>query len=95
MVAWEAGFRKLHEGIRATQDLNLLKGRRNSSSCLRIAFVLKENAFTFLNFNGRAITRPRMKLLVERGGSGCLNRISALVSGASAGVRLPYGEAAG
>ena len=31
----------------------------------------------------------------RRGGSGCLNRISALISGASAGVRLPCGEAAG
>ena len=30
----------------------------------------------------------------ERGGPGCLNRISASISGASAGVRLPSGEAA-
>ena len=29
-----------------------------------------------------------------RGGPGCLNRISASISGASAGVRLPSGEAA-
>ena len=30
-----------------------------------------------------------------RGGPGCLNRISASISGASAGVRLPSGGAAG
>jgi hypothetical protein len=30
-----------------------------------------------------------------RGGPGCLDRISASISGASAGVRLPCGEAAG
>jgi hypothetical protein len=30
-----------------------------------------------------------------RGGSGCLNRFSASISGASAGVRLPSGVAAG
>ena len=31
----------------------------------------------------------------ERGGPGCLNRFSASISGASAGVRLPCGLAAG
>ncbi len=31
----------------------------------------------------------------ERGGPGCLNSFSASMSGASAGVRLPSGEAAG
>ena len=31
----------------------------------------------------------------ERGGPGCLNRFSASISGASAGVRLPCGGAAG
>ena len=30
-----------------------------------------------------------------RGGPGCLNRFSASISGASAGVRLPSGVAAG
>jgi len=30
-----------------------------------------------------------------RGGPGCLNRFSASISGASASVRLPSGEAAG
>ena len=30
----------------------------------------------------------------SRGGPGCLNRISASISGASAGVRLPSGGAA-
>ena len=30
----------------------------------------------------------------ERGGPGCLNRFSASISGASARVRLPSGEAA-
>ena len=30
-----------------------------------------------------------------RGGSGCLNRIPALISGASADVKLPCGSAAG
>jgi hypothetical protein len=30
----------------------------------------------------------------DRGGPGCLNRFSASISGASAGVRLPSGEAA-
>ena len=34
-------------------------------------------------------------LSVERAGSGCLNRFSASISGASAGVRLPSGGAAG
>jgi hypothetical protein len=32
--------------------------------------------------------------IVERGGPGCLNRFSASISGASAGVRLPSGGAA-
>ncbi len=32
---------------------------------------------------------------VPRAGPGCLNRISASISGASAGVRLPDGAAAG
>jgi hypothetical protein len=32
--------------------------------------------------------------LGNRGGPGCLNRISASISGASAGVRLPSGGAA-
>jgi serine dehydrogenase proteinase len=32
---------------------------------------------------------------VPRGGPGCLNRFSASISGASAGVRLPCGRAAG
>jgi uncharacterized membrane protein YeaQ/YmgE (transglycosylase-associated protein family) len=32
---------------------------------------------------------------VLRGGLGCLNRFSASISGASAGVRLPSGAAAG
>jgi hypothetical protein len=31
----------------------------------------------------------------NRGGPGCLNRFSASISGASAGVRLPSGVAAG
>ena len=31
----------------------------------------------------------------QRGGPGCLNSFSASMSGASAGVRLPSGEAAG
>jgi hypothetical protein len=31
----------------------------------------------------------------DRGGPGCLNRFSASISGASAGVRLPSGVAAG
>ena len=31
---------------------------------------------------------------IKRGGPGCLNRISASISGASAGVRLPSGGAA-
>ena len=31
----------------------------------------------------------------DRGGLGCLNRFSASISGASAGVRLPSGAAAG
>jgi hypothetical protein len=34
-------------------------------------------------------------LAVARAGPGCLNRISASISGASAGVRLPGGLAAG
>jgi predicted nucleotidyltransferase len=42
---------------------------------------------------------PRLKdrILAEavRGGPGCLNRFSASISGASAGVRLPSGVAAG
>ena len=33
--------------------------------------------------------------LTVRGGLGCLNRFSASISGASAGVRLPSGAAAG
>jgi hypothetical protein len=33
--------------------------------------------------------------LLKRGGPGCLNRFSASISGASAGVRLPSGVAAG
>ena len=33
--------------------------------------------------------------LAIRGGPGCLNRFSASLSGASAGVRLPSGLAAG
>ena len=35
------------------------------------------------------------KLDDQRGGLGCLNRFSASISGASAGVRLPSGAAAG
>jgi hypothetical protein len=39
---------------------------------------------------------PRIVLThMKRGGPGCLNRISASISGASAGVRLPSGGAAG
>jgi hypothetical protein len=34
-------------------------------------------------------------IVVDRGGPGCLNRFSASISGASAGVRLPSGVAAG
>ena len=34
-------------------------------------------------------------LMTCRGGLGCLNRFSASISGASAGVRLPSGAAAG
>jgi hypothetical protein len=38
----------------------------------------------------------RVPQIVElRGGPGCLNRFSASISGASAGVRLPSGVAAG
>ena len=37
---------------------------------------------------------PGVTTLMLRGGPGCLNRISASISGASAGVRLPNGEAA-
>ena len=38
---------------------------------------------------------PHEKFVAERGGPGCLNSFSASMSGASAGVRLPSGEAAG
>ena len=44
---------------------------------------------------GKAITGTNLKRLVDdRGGPGCLNRISASISGASTGVRLPSGGAA-
>ena len=36
---------------------------------------------------------PLARTLGASAGSGCLNRFSALLSGASAGVRLPRGEA--
>jgi hypothetical protein len=42
-----------------------------------------------------AIDRAAKTLGKNRGGPGCLNRISASISGASAGVRLPSGLAAG
>jgi hypothetical protein len=42
-----------------------------------------------------AYARPFKTSVRERGGPGCLNRFSASISGASAGVRLPCGVAAG
>ena len=44
----------------------------------------------------RKLKRAQILLAADaRGGPGCLNRISASLSGASAGVRLPSGGAAG
>jgi hypothetical protein len=40
-------------------------------------------------------THKLRRALAKRTGPGCLNRISAALSGASAGVRLPRGTAAG
>jgi hypothetical protein len=37
---------------------------------------------------------PLGLIWIDRGGPGCLNRISASISGVSAEVRLPSGEAA-
>ena len=39
-------------------------------------------------------SEARRKCPLKSGGPGCLNRFSASISGASAGVRLPSGEAA-
>jgi hypothetical protein len=41
-----------------------------------------------------SLDRRRVVHFEVRGGPGCLNRFSASISGASAGVRLPSGEAA-
>jgi hypothetical protein len=48
---------------------------------------LRDQSFLLLHRDGTVIVR--------RGGPGCLNRISASISGASAKVRLPSGVAAG
>ena len=40
-------------------------------------------------------TTTQVPPVAPRGGLGCLNRFSASISGASAGVRLPSGAAAG
>jgi hypothetical protein len=44
---------------------------------------------------GKPLTEAERHELVERSGPGCLNNFSASISGASAGVRLPSGGAAG
>ena len=43
----------------------------------------------------RIVTKAFYRFATGRGGLGCLNRFSASISGASAGVRLPSGAAAG
>jgi hypothetical protein len=45
----------------------------------------------------RKFSKPELvrRISAQRGGPGCLNRFSASISGASAGVRLPSGVAAG
>ena len=48
--------------------------------------------------SGKSLTTLNIAHRLEasgRGGPGCLNRFSASISGASAGVRLPSGGAAG
>ena len=40
------------------------------------------------------LSNPTCNAGVVRAGAGCLNSFSASISGASAGVRLPSGEAA-
>ena len=47
------------------------------------------------NRHGRFRDSDLLRRLFERGGPGCLNRFSASLSGSSAGIRLPCGEAAG
>ena len=49
------------------------------------------------NYRFSLLTRITLKdgEETDRGGPGCLNRFSASISGASAGVRLPSGVAAG
>jgi hypothetical protein len=48
----------------------------------------------FLSFLPRASIGAKGEALGRRGGPGCLNRFSASIGGASAGVRLPSGMAA-
>jgi hypothetical protein len=43
----------------------------------------------------RFLKRRRIQPMCDRDGPGCLNRFSASISGASAGVKLPCGRAAG
>jgi hypothetical protein len=61
-----------------------------SGSAFRTVVFTHEDTFKLLS--------GELKIYVktgERGGPGCLNRFSASISGASAGVRLPCGGARG
>ncbi len=48
-----------------------------------------------VTLTGNTATDSGSITINQRGGPGCLNRFSASISGASASVRLPSGEAAG
>jgi hypothetical protein len=51
--------------------------------------------YVYDNNSGYPRTFAFISLPKDRGGPGCLNSFSASISGASAGVRLPSGVAAG
>jgi hypothetical protein len=63
-------------------------------ACGTGTFLLEVFQRIFDNIGGPDTGRADLIVREHRGGPGCLNRFSASISGASAGVRLPSGEAA-
>jgi hypothetical protein len=96
--------------ISGTFETNLIAWLGNSSNGITDFFAANIHAQNELCVGSTCVTPAQFQAMVaaanqsttsannnsanSRGGPGCLNRISASISGASAGVRLPSGGAA-
>ena len=84
-----AGLR--HRDRSRTKQIPFRRGNRH----WHLGFLSGERFGSDSLFRKRLLARSNHLRISIRGGPGCLNRISASISGASAKVRLPSGVAAG